>query len=73
MKKNEEEFPLKVNRLALFNLAIATTIAQREREIGAKHITDLDSYLKFADDFIEWAPSVSSKGDEVLGKIFAYY
>ena len=48
-RTKEEELPLKVNRLALFNMAIATAIAQGEKEMGDEHITDLDSYLKFAD------------------------
>lgn len=72
-RTKEEELPLKVNRLALFNMAIATAIAQGEKEMGDEHITDLDSYLKFADEFIEWTPTVSSEGDEVLRKILVFY
>lgn len=72
-KTKKEEVPLKTNRLALFNLAIATAIDQGEKEMGEEHITDLDSYLKFADDFIQWTPTVSSKGDEVLRKILVFY
>ncbi|KAA8651061.1 hypothetical protein EYZ11_008395 [Aspergillus tanneri] len=72
-KTKNEEVPLKVDRLALFNLAIATAIAQGEREMEAEHITDLDGYLKFADDLVEWTPTVSSQGDEVLRKILVFY
>ncbi|KAE8387596.1 phosphatidylserine decarboxylase-domain-containing protein [Aspergillus alliaceus] len=72
-KTKKEEVPLKVYRLALFNWAIETAIEHGKREMEAEHITDLDSYLKFADDFVEWTPTVSSKGDEVLRKILVLY
>lgn len=72
-KTKNEELPIKADRLVLFNLAIATAIAQGEKEMADESITDLDSYLKFADDLIEWTPTVSSKGDEVLRKILVFY
>lgn len=72
-KLRKQDIPINPNRLALFNLAIRTAIAQGETELGAEHIIDLDSYLKFADELIEWTPTVSSKGDEVLRKILVFY
>lgn len=69
----KEDLPKKVDRLFLFNQAIASAIAQGQKEMGEEHITDLDSYLKFADNFVEWAPTVTSKGDEVLRKLLVFY
>jgi phosphatidylserine decarboxylase len=72
-KTKKEVLPLKCDRLALFNVAIETAIAHGQTEMEEESIKDLDSYLKFADDFVEWTPTVSSKGDEVLRKILVLY
>lgn len=74
--KNDEdskrETPL-FSRLELFNLAIESAISHGEKEMRAEGITNLDNYLIFLDNFLEWAPTVSSKGDEVLRKILVVY
>ncbi|KAL4876990.1 phosphatidylserine decarboxylase-domain-containing protein [Aspergillus karnatakaensis] len=65
--------PIKVDRLFLFNWAIADAVAGGEQEMKAECIEDLDGYLKFLDHLVEWTPTVSSTGDEVLRKILVFY
>jgi hypothetical protein len=72
-KTREGPRPHKVNRLFLFNWAIADAVAGGEQEMKAEGISDLDGYLKFVDHLVEWTPTVSSTGDEVLRKILVFY
>lgn len=72
-KTKKEPLPLKTDRLALFNQAIADAIKHGQKEMEDEEIYNLDSYLEFADKLIEWTPTVSSKGDEVLRKILVFY
>lgn len=69
----KEELPQKVNRLALFNAAIKSAIAGGQKEMGEEKIKNLDTYLEFADKLLNWTPTVTSKGDEVLRKILVFY
>ncbi|KAG2416290.1 hypothetical protein HFD88_007505 [Aspergillus terreus] len=69
----EGPLPLARDRLFLFNQAIADAVAGGEQEMTAEGISDLDGYLKFVDHLIEWTPTVSSSGDEVLRKLLVFY
>ncbi|KAI9927118.1 hypothetical protein ASPWEDRAFT_55384 [Aspergillus wentii DTO 134E9] len=72
-KTKAEKLPIKTDRLFLFNKAIKRAIQDGEQEMGAENITNLDTYLEFADKLIEWTPTVTSTGDEVLRKILVFY
>lgn len=69
----KEELPKKVNRLALFNAAIKSAISGGQKEMGEEKIKNLDTYLEFADNLLNWTPTVSSDRDEVLRKILVFY
>ncbi|KAK6811692.1 hypothetical protein RU639_012518 [Aspergillus parasiticus] len=59
-----------------FNDAIATAVtgsAGAHDEMANEGIRTLDDYLRFCDDLLQWVPKVSSKGDELLQKIFVFY
>ena len=72
-KTREGPLPIKTDRLYLFNWAIADAVAGGEQEMKAEGISVLDDYLKFVDHLVEWTPTVSSTGDEVLRKILVFY
>ncbi|GIK05063.1 hypothetical protein Aspvir_009162 [Aspergillus viridinutans] len=42
-------------------------------EMDQESIYTLEDYIKFMDNFVRWAPKVSSTGDEVLNKILVFY
>ncbi|PLB48424.1 putative phosphatidylserine decarboxylase [Aspergillus steynii IBT 23096] len=42
-------------------------------DMNRELIYDLDGYLRFCDDLLEWAPDVSSPGDELLRKLLVFY
>jgi hypothetical protein len=44
-----------------------------QNEMDQEKIYTLEDYIKFLDNFILWAPKVSSSGDEVLNKILVFY
>ncbi|KAH8433158.1 phosphatidylserine decarboxylase [Aspergillus melleus] len=63
-------------RARAFRFAISSARVKEnggQEEMNTECVYDLDDYLRYCDDLLQWAPDVSSPGDALLRKLLIFY